>query len=64
MVWHERYLACCNELAQWDMIAELGKATGDSPTLLDSLWKLGDYGLLSQRLLHGAAVWPFVVECI
>ena len=62
MVWHERYVACCNELAQWDVMAELGKSTGDSATLLESLWKLGDYTHLSTHLLHTSAVrlpFPF-----
>ena len=58
MVWHERYVACCNELAQWDVMAELGKSTGDSATLLESLWKLGDYTHLSTHLLQASAVRP------
>ena len=69
-MWHERYLACCNELAQWDTMAELGRATQDSSTLLESLWKLGDYEHLSRNLLHSGAVRPalasrarVVVDC-
>ena len=30
VVWHAQYQACCDELAQWDAMAELGKACQDA----------------------------------
>ena len=58
MVWHAQYAACCEELAQWDALAELGKACQDAGALLGSLWKLGEYDYLATNVLQGAAVGP------
>ena len=62
-MWHVQYQACCAELAQWDALAELGKACQDAGALLESLWKLGDYEYLATNVLQGAAVSLIISQC-
>lgn len=43
-VWEERWIACAQQLQQWDLLNEISKIDLDYETGLECLWRLADWG--------------------
>lgn len=43
-VWEERWIACAQQLQQWDLLNEISKTDLDYETGLECLWRLADWG--------------------
>jgi transformation/transcription domain-associated protein len=56
VLWHNRYLATCAELNQWEAVAEYAKSTDNAALQLDSAAKLHDWAHLKQMVLPKAQV--------
>ena len=56
VMWQQHWLKCCNELAQWDAVTEVGQSTDNCQLLIESLWRQGDYTGLRANVLPKALV--------
>ena len=56
VMWQAQWLHCCSELAQWEVVTEVGQATDNPALLIESLWRHGDYATLRSSVLPKALV--------
>jgi transformation/transcription domain-associated protein len=56
VLWHDRYLACCAELNQWDTMFDYAKSTDNGRLQLEAAAKLLDWVHLRQVALPKAQV--------
>ncbi|CAN1122507.1 Transformation/transcription domain-associated protein [Linum perenne] len=55
-LWEEQWLYCANQLSQWDALVDFGKSIENYEILLDTLWKLPDWGFMKDHVFPKAQV--------
>ncbi|CAN0918697.1 Transcription-associated protein 1 [Linum grandiflorum] len=55
-LWEEQWLYCASQLSQWDALVDFGKSIENYEILLDTLWKLPDWGFLKDHVFPKAQV--------
>ncbi|KAM1426046.1 hypothetical protein TB2_017954 [Malus domestica] len=55
-LWEEQWLYCAGQLSEWEPLVEYGKSIENHEILLDTLWKLPDWGYLKDQVLTKAQV--------
>ena len=62
-MWQAQWLKCCGELAQWDVVAEVGQATDNQALMIEALWRQGDFASLRSTVFPKALVRPAQPWC-
>ncbi|CAO2831293.1 unnamed protein product [Amaranthus hypochondriacus] len=55
-LWEEQWLYCAGQLSQWDALSDFGKSIENYDILLDSLWKVPDWGYMKDHVIPKAQV--------
>ncbi|XP_060534319.1 transcription-associated protein 1 [Cylas formicarius] len=49
-LWNQRYIRCCKELQQWDLLVEYAKKYCDFDLLLESAWRIPNWDYMKEAL--------------
>ncbi|GAB2260071.1 hypothetical protein Droror1_Dr00010926 [Drosera rotundifolia] len=55
-LWEEQWLYCASQLNQWEALSDYGRSIENYELLLDSLWKVPDWGYLKDHVIPKAEV--------
>ncbi|CAI0392859.1 unnamed protein product [Linum tenue] len=55
-LWEEQWLYCASQLSQWDALVDFGKSIENYEILLDTLWKLPEWGFMKDHVIPKAQV--------
>ncbi|GAB6032800.1 hypothetical protein CHUAL_012003 [Chamberlinius hualienensis] len=51
-IWEQHWIRCCKELNQWDLLLEYGSSKGNPFLVLDSAWRVPNWGLMKDALVQ------------